>query len=655
MISERLSERIFGQKDPLGKEIEFEGERFFVKGLLEKPNQNSSLKFDAIVSTYPKKFWSKQGFECLVFAPNYDLDSFNVEIADALHEHPYFTESTLAYVPYSQLYYDKTINREGKLSFGERKYEAILGIIALLTLGISLFNFVNLYSVILLKRGREFGIRKVLGAARKELLINFFFENGISTFLAVSMASLSLAFLSPEISQFIGKEIFQDTQLDLWFFLGIWVFLMALTTIYPTIKFPRIHPIQAIKNKIKGRNSLLGSKALMTTQFVLTIGLIIVSIFFAKQLHFMLNKDLGFRSENVVSVNFFPNDLPHWIYSKKYGDDEEAAKAAYQILKDERKANMKYISTELASNPFVEHVTFRSSPLDYFEIAWKKTGPSFEYHTTSTVSSTPNFLDLFELELVEGRFYSEELDGSRENKVVINEAAKKFFGIDSLESAYMSNRNWGDDEEPYKVIGVVKDFAFEHLSLGIEPLVILNWDDRENCLVHLTKGNEQRALTSLASLYEEVNPNQDFTYKFVDEDIQALYTSDRRVVNIYTVFTLIALLISALGLLGISSYDIQLRIKEIGIRKISGATVSQIMQLLTRDFFRYLLIAVVIACPLAALAVIKYLENFANRTELSPWVFVVATVFTLGIALITMWSHTYRAAVRNPVEALRYE
>ena len=656
LLSSELAKKIFGNSNPLGEAIRFEGERYLVKGILDKPKHNSSLHFDAIVSTYPKRFWSKSGFECIVLSPEASLNEFNTQVADIVQEHSQFTESTLSYLPFSQLYYDKTINRKGNFSFGERTYEFVLGIIAVLILGISLFNFINLYAVTLLKRGKEFGVRKVMGAGRKELLLNFLFENAISSFLAVLASSLSIAVAQRQISQFVGKEIFLDTALDPLFFIGIWLLLLGVTTLYPVIRFPRIHPILAIKDKIQGRKSLWGRKILLTTQFVLTIGLIIVSLFFAKQLNFMLGKDLGFRSENIVSINFFPNSIPHWSYnSDMYGENEEEAKAAYEKLRDQRTSQMQYVSTELESNPYIDDITFRSSPLDHFEIAWKKTGPSYEYHTTHCLASTPNFLTLFDLELVEGRFFDPSIDASREDKVVINEAAKKFFHIDSLESAYMSNRSWGDDQEPFKVIGVVKDFAFQHLSLGVQPLVILYWNDQKHCLAHLAKGHELEALAFMENLYREVNPNQDFSYDFVDEDIHALYSSDRRVVSIYTVFTLIALLISALGLLGISSYDVQLRIKEIGIRKISGASIRQIMQLLTRDFFRYLLIAVLIACPVAALVVWKYLENFAHRTELSLWVFVVATVFTLGIALITMWSHTYRAARRNPVEALRYE
>lgn len=655
LISSGLAQKIFGNSDPLGREIKFEGEPYIVKGILNKPKPNSSLQFDAIVSAYSKRFWSKSGGECIVFSSPAKLDSFNVAVKDIVREHPQFTESSLSYVLFSELYYDPTINREGNLSYGEKRYEIILGTIAALILGISLFNFVNLYSVVLLKRGKEFGIRKVLGAGRKEILFSFLFENGISTFLAVTMASLAIFSFSKGISQFIGKEIFLDTALDPWFFLGVWLLLVFLTTIYPTVRFPQIRPIQAIKHKVLGRGSLWGGKLLLTTQFVFTIGLIIVSIFFAKQLHFMLNKDLGFRSKNVVKINFFPNPIPHWRYTNIYGEDKESAKATYQKLREEREAQMQFVSTEMEKNPFIEAVTFRSSPLDYFDIVWKKTGTDYEYHSISTVSSTPNFKELFELQLLEGRFFSEELDQSRETKVVINKAAKKFFGLDSLESAYISSRSWGGDKEPFKVIGVVKDFAYQHLSLGIKPLIILNWNDRNNFMAHLVEGNELTALGNLETLYQEVNPNQNFTYKFLDEDIQALYDSDRRVVKVYTVFTLIALLISALGLLGISSYDIQQRIKEIGIRKISGASVRQIMELLTKEFFQYLLVAVVVAIPLATVIVLKYLENFAHRTEISLWVFAVAVVFTLTIALLTMWSHTYHAARMNPIETLRYE
>jgi len=656
LVTEELAAKIFGNEDPLGQMISFEGEVFNVSGIIDEFNQNSSLQFDAIAAASARKFWGKMGFECLVLSDIKEIQQLNSEVAEQLRDHQQFTESTVRFIPFKDLYYDKTVDKIETIETGNKQYEHTLFVIAILILGISIFNYINLYAVILLKRGKELGVRKVMGAGRKELLLNFLFENLLSSSIAVFLAVFAIGFLRAGIVQFVGKEIFLDKVVDPWFLAGAPLLLTLITTLYPSIRYPRLHPIKTIKNMASGRKSLLGRKMMMTTQFVITVGLIIVSIFFAKQLFFMLDKDKGFDTDNIVKIRYFPNDIPYFRSSQAYKEDPEAAEAEYERLKAERKSKVQYVHDEINRDPDIQYLTYRDSPIDHFEISWKRTGERYDYHTTNTLSTTPNFINLFNIDVIEGRFFDRKKDNSREKKAVINEQAKKFFGIDDLDDAYISNRSWGDDEDPFKVIGVVNDFAYQHLSSDIRPLVILFWDDRETqAMMHLKEGNEQEALMRLEALYKEINPNDDFTYTFVDDEVQAIYEEDKKVVQIYTFFTLIALLISALGLFGISSYDVQLRIKEIGIRKISGASVRQLIQLLTKDFLKYLLIAIVIACPIAALAVIRYLDNFAYRTDLSAWVFVVASIFTIIVALATMLWHTYRAARRNPVEALRYE
>ena len=655
-LSQTTARRIFGREDPLGKEIQFEGETYFVKGILDVPKNQSSIQFDALVSRYPKSFWERMGFECVTLKPNVKLEQLNEMAEGLMRESSGYAESKVRFEWFSDLYYAKTIDKDlsyGTLLSGNKQYEKILGIIALMILGISLFNYLNIYSVILLKRNKEFGVRKVLGAGNKELIANFLTENLLNSLMAVGLAALLIVSFSSTLTQFLQKNIFQDYQLDLWFLLTILLGLIVLTTLYPSVRYPGIHPIQAINRFATPRKSLVGRKLLMTLQFVLTIGLLIVSLFFGKQLYFMMNKDLGFSAQNVVQVQYFPNEIPNYWNTTLYGTDEEEAKKIYEKLEAERESQVNYVSSELESIPFITHLTYGDNPLKSFEMPWKNIEGQTEYHTVATLTSTPNFKELYGLKLTEGRFFEEGRDQSRSPKAVINEAARSFFDIETIEGATLSNSSWGE----WDVIGVVEDFAFQHLSFGIKPLVILFFDDREqeNCMARLQEGREKEGLAAMESLFLEVNPKDDFQYSFVDDEIGAMYAEDRRVVGIYALFSLIALIISAMGLFSISSYDVHLRIKEIGIRKINGASISQILSLLTGNFLRYLIIAVCIACPLASLAVIKYLEGFAHRTHFSLWVFVVAIGFTLSIAMLTMWSHSYRAARRNPIEALRYE
>ena len=656
-LSRQQASKIFGDKDPIGEPVIFEGELFNVKGYYEPPAQQSSIQFDVLVSQHAKRLWERTGFEAVLISSADHLQDFNEKVKDAGVNHSQFPESTIRFVPLKEMYYNKEVIKRGAFKTGNIQYEWILLIIASLILGISLFNYLNLYAVILLKRSKEFGLRKVMGAGRHELFLNLFVENSLSSIFAVVLAGLLLLMFSNEISQFIGKEIFLDNGLDLWIILGSLVFITAITSVYPMVRLPRIHPIRAIKQIANGKQSLFGRKLLITTQFVITIGLIIVSLFFAKQFRFMLNKDLGFNPGNVVRMKFFPTNIQHYTEMGDFENDKEKARKEYRARVEERNRRVSLLINEIESNPTIQHLSYGDSPINTYEMSWKRTGEINDYHTSHLLSITSEFDKLYGLEIVEGRFFDPEIDRSRENKVVINEQAMKFFGIEKVGEEYLSSMSWGGDEDPWKVIGVVNDFAFEHLSIGIRPLVMVYFDDRDenHFMMRLQQGKEQEALVFLEGLFHEINPEDPFVYQFVDDQVKARYANDKKIVEIYTVFTLIALLISSLGLFGVSSYATGLRIKEIGIRKINGASVQQIVKLLTMDFYRYVLIAAVIACPIAAWAVMRYLENFAHQTSISAWVFVLATSLAFTIALATMMVHTISAARRNPVEALRYE
>ena len=662
LISDELSNKIFRDENPLGKRLVFEGETYLVKGLLIKPRVNSSMEIDALIPVASKRFWHKGlNFDVALLKSPESLPQFNEKVKFCGREYKgedkaIYSESLTVFLPYREVYYNTSIWKEEYLTYGNTHHEFVLIAIAALILLISLLNFLNLYAVILAKRKKELSIRRIIGAGKKELFWGLFFENTIISLLAITLSSVILLVFSQPISHFIGKDIFLDREWDMFLLVLAFILLVCTTTLFPFLGKKRLQLSEALKDRATGRKSLLGRKILMTLQFVWTISLVVVSVFFAKQLVYLLDADLGFDPKNVVEVEFFPRDIPIYPYRLASNNTPEYL-STYRKMYEEKQENLQYLINQIEQNPYLSKLSFGNSLLDTYEIAWKKAGSNDPYVSTHFKGVTLNYFDLFKLPLLEGRFFEKSLDQERENKVIINERAANLFGIDSIGGSFLHSKPWGGELESWEVIGIVKNFYFQHLSFSIQPLVMGYFDDREDgqFMVHIQEGKEQQALRSLKELYHHVNPNDDFSYQFVEDEVKAQYVKDRKVVWVYGFFTLIALLISAMGLFGISSYDVQLRIKEIGIRKISGASIGQIIRLLTRDFFQYLLIAIVLACPLAAIAVKKYLEGFAHRTNLSLWVFVVAICFTLSIAMLTMWSHSYRAARRNPIEALRYE
>lgn len=256
----------------------------------------------------------------------------------------------------------------------------------------------------------------------------------------------------------------------------------------------------------------------------------------------------------------------------------------------------------------------------------------------------------------EGRFFYKDVDTENSpSKVVINEAARLSLGIKDIDETRIYSRSWSS-KNGSEIIGVVKDFNYEHLSAKPKPLIIICLDYYDNeYFIKLQKDRIDEGITQIQQLFNEVNPNQTFNYSFLSDDIASLYDKEKRLSIIYILFTIIALLISAIGLFTIALYDTQRRIKEIGVRKVNGATIKDILIMLNKDFIKWVFVAFIIACPIAYYAMSKWLENFAYKTNLSWWVFALAGIFTLVIALLTVSWQSCQAATQNPVDSLRDE
>jgi putative ABC transport system permease protein len=322
---------------------------------------------------------------------------------------------------------------------------------------------------------------------------------------------------------------------------------------------------------------------------------------------------------------------------------------------EEQQKSYQFVKNELESHTSIETYSQGGSPIEPYPMPWNLQGDKNDYTTQNTLIVSPHHPSLLGLKLKEGRFFDTEMDKSRENKVVINEAAKKFWGIVDISQSRLLNKYWSRDIG-YEILGVIKDFNYEHLSVRPRPLVMLYFEDVDaNFLIKFKEGAIQSGLQFVQQLYSKINPGESFQYSFLSEEIAALYQKEKRLSQIYLMFTLIALLISATGLFTIALYDTHKRTKEIGIRKVNGARVSEILTMLNKDFIKLVAIAFVIAIPIVYYAMNKWLENFAYKTDLSWWIFALAGLLALGIALLTVSWKSWKAATRNPVEALRYE
>jgi putative ABC transport system permease protein len=357
----------------------------------------------------------------------------------------------------------------------------------------------------------------------------------------------------------------------------------------------------------------------------------------------MLHKDLGFDSKNVIMVKMFRR-LPFT------GSLEESKKS-----KAEQNKNYQYVLNELSSISAIASFTQGVSPLDPYIMPWKLKGSEKDYLSQNVLTVNPDYLKLLGLEITEGRFFDAQKDKSRALKIVINEEAKKIWDIENFKECRILNKYWSDSTG-YEIIGVLKDFNYQHLSVKPQPLYMVYFADVENYfLIKFKNGSIQSGLQSVSKLYKEVNPGEDFSFMFLSDEIAALYHKEKRLSQIYFLFTIIALLITAIGIFVIAIYDVQRRNKEIGIRKVYGARIDEIMFMLNKDFMKLVLISIFIASPIAWFAMQKWLEDFAYKTELSWWIFALAGVLAIGIALLTVSWQSWRAASKNPVVSLKHE
>lgn len=655
-LTYELAQKIFGNENPLGKQIVSGGMVLTVSGILDKIPGNSSMRFDAIFPATSRGYWSQMSLDFVLLHANTNIVSVNSGLAEAGRNHQQFPESTIRFEPFSDFYFSSDFaDYANKFRFGNKYSLFILSIIAVLVLAISVFNFVNIYNVILVQRSKELGIKKTLGADYLSFLKDMITEISVCILAAIALSMLLSSALSPVFDRFAEKTIHLSTQ-TLILLYGVFFFaIVFIASIIPSFRYFSIDKSMSVSRMIAGRGSLLMRKVLMSMQYVVSIVLLIIALFFIKQLNFMIHSDLGFNTQNIIMVKFF-NRISY--YGSAAASDEERQEASQRWMKEQeqQKKDFQYITDEIGKNPYLHNLSVGNAPVDVWSSPWKNQQGEQEYQTVSFHSLTPSFYDLYGLKLAEGRFFDNNMDKDREDKVVINEAAQKYFGIESVGDAYLLNQYWGAEENPFKVIGVVKDFHFQHLSKPVEPLVMSYFDDVEKYfMMHITSGKEAESIAFLRNLYEIVNPEKVFQYEFVEDKIQSMYQEDKKITEIYSVFAVIAMIITSLGLFSFSVFDVQQRIKEIGIRKVNGAKINQVVLMLTGSFVRLIIISFVVSIPLAWFAIHRYLENFANKADVSVWIFLTAGLFTFVVAFISLSWQSWRAASRNPIEALRYE
>ncbi|MFL5810772.1 MAG: ABC transporter permease [Flavisolibacter sp.] len=647
VFSQTAAKKYFGNEDPMGKTllITGEGHPAIVTGIMKDVPENSQIKADVVISmsTIIKQWnhgldsqWGNYGAQAYVLlTPNADAKKLQSKFP-AFLEKRNGTEmkksqmfATLFLEPLKDVYLRST--RNGSKT-GNINNVYIFSIVAIFILLIACINFVNLTTARSAERAKEVGIRKVVGAARSQLARQFIGESVIICCIAFILAVGLSSLLLPWFNQLAGKTIStgileQGKYLLILFLAALGIGLIA--GIYPALVLSSFKPVVVLKGRFAtGTRGILLRKGLVIAQFSISIALIIGTIVVYNQMKYMRSRDLGFSKDQMMVVD-------------TNGDPGKDA-----------------FNQAIRSIPAVKATAMSSSapgtgnPGAYSEIENKK--GDLQIANLDLYFVDFDYIPLYKIKMVAGRPFSRDFGTDTTQAMVLNEAAVKMFGYRSAQEAIGRRfKQWGREG---KIIGVMKDFHFKGLQEPIKPLSMRIEPNGSSLVsVNISASNLPATITAIENKWKAVIPNRPFSYFFLDEFFDRQYRSEERFGKLFLNFAILAIFISCLGLLGLASYSTTQRTKEIGVRKVMGASVGGIINLLSKEFLRLVILSCFIAMPLAWYLMNTWLKDFAYRTGIGWWVFVLAGTLALVIAIVTISFQAIRAATANPVKSLRTE
>lgn len=655
VITRKFARKLFGtDKNIVGKSIQHSiGKTITITTVIDNPVDKSSIQFDLLVSWQLQKKWGRAFGAIVLLAPGTDINKLNKEFISNIKEGSKETPNQL--LPLGKLYFDKTVNTfDDTFLQGNKSNILVLSGVAFLILLVGIFNFINIYTVLMLKRARELGMKKVFGARALQMLMQLVGENIVMIGCALFIAWILIEISGVAIESTLGISQVNSLTFDFLLSMGILFLLPAITSVYPFIKYNYTPPITSLRSVNHNGNSVVSRSVFIAFQYIITCCLIIVSLFFMKQLHFMLNADLGYKTKDIIKAQFIKHPSNIWSMS-----DEDRIKYFNNINRLDGE-----IKQKMDASPLFINWVYGDSPHTIQESGIRLKTADGEYKEVCSAYMSAQNIHMYGLTLKEGRFWNDSIDNTYGYQFIINETAQRLFGITDIRTVQLQpeNRLWLTSREdmktnpPYQVIGVVKDFKFTHLSKPTAPLVISNSKsyNSQKLMATIVPGKKQEAITFLKKLHNDTVGGE-FEYSFVEDEVSALYKDDKKAAYIYSIFTIIAILISSLGLFSLSLFDVQQRYREIAIRKVNGATTNVVMQMMLRKYFKLLALAFMISIPISLLAIFKYLENFANKAPVSWWIFALALIVTAGISLATLIWQIHKAAQTNPAEAMNVE
>jgi putative ABC transport system permease protein len=658
VISEDLAKRYFGNEDPIGKTIKIDKGDFGVKGVLAKLPDHFHLDFNYLMSLpsagIPKERMDKwtwhQFYSYVKLKPGTNVqqlqDKFQAYVKKEIF--PTITQAGSTFLPFFQqlknihlqsadFIYDNAIR-------GNETYVKALTIIALFVLAIACFNFINLATARSFRRAKEIGVRKVVGAGRRQLIFQFISETVLLSVFSV-IISVAITFLVvPILNRFTGKTIefnpFTNPVLGL-LILAAGIVIGILAGVYPALVLSGFQPVKVLKDmKLTGGGKAPWLRqALVVVQFALSALLIVSAIIVYQQTKYLNDKDLGFNKDQIV----------------------------YFQVRDDVEKNLETFKSEMKRSPNIIAVTSGYGlPGDQFagDGVSIPTKEGDQEHQANVFIGDHDYVKALSLRIIAGRDFSKDMATDVREAFIINEAAVKELGFGTPEKAIGQSMSW-DEWEPVdslhpvkkgKVIGVVQDFHYKSLHEKVTASVIQIYPQVTfKIAAKLKTADIKNTLAYINKLWNKFSPGYPLDYQFMDETYGKMYNSEEKLASLLWIFTLMAIFVGCMGLFGLAAFNAEQRVKEIGIRKVLGASVGAIITMLSKNFLKPVFIAFLLAFPVAWWAMNKWLEDFPYRVTISWWIFVLAGLVAIIIALITVSFQAIRAALANPVESLRTE
>ena len=658
ILTTTTAKKYFGNANAIGKTIELslgdEKTAFAVAGIAEPSPEESSIKYDMLISySNAKLVFSPRMLQNWfnIFNETYMLIGKNVNAADLEKKFPSMMKQQLGedygkeeFNLYLQPITDIHLNTSlpaGIQPTSDPKYAYILATIGILILLIACINFITLYVGRSTSRALEVGVRKALGAERKDLIQQFWGEALLTTLMSVVLGLAIAFFLVPPFNQLIERNLsFHVDILFITFCVLLIVVIGLIAGIYPAIILSGFNPVEVLKGKLNLKdNAGFFRKGLIVGQFGVSIVMIICTIVIGQQMHYLQTKDLGYNKDQVI------------IVPTNKGRKEGFALA--QLYKNELQKHSEVLNVSTAAYSFAE--------TPWATLGFKDDKNIYRSFRFNQVD--PYFVDAMKIKMVQGRSFQPNNTVDFNNSAIVNEALVKEFGLKDP-----VGKKFGSYTQT--IIGVMKDFNYESLHTAVQPLVLaLNGDTmfrqssdvsfaispQPRISVRLKPGNVSDQINMLKKAWKKVAPNQDFEYHFLDETLAASYKQEQKMSVIVQLASMLSIFIACMGLFGLATLTVTRRTKEIGIRKVLGANVGAIVKLLSGDFVVLVIIASLVAFPVVCWTLQDWLSDFAYSINISWWVFITAAFTTIIIALVTVSVQTIKAALANPVKSLRTE